>query len=54
MEISIKWNVCRICLIEEKNGKGGTAGGMQCIFDNDNNLAKQIYDCTGIMVWSND
>lgn len=52
MEISIKWNICRVCLQEETDSKGSSSGGhMRYIFnDNSEELAHEIYECAGIMV----
>ena len=53
MEINITWNICRVCLLEEPKGQTPTSGNeqqMRHIFDDDKLLAKQIYECSGIMV----
>lgn len=52
MEISIKWNICRVCLQEEsKNDKGTAEGKMMNIFGGDNDkLVNYIYDCSGVQV----
>lgn len=53
MEISITWNICRVCLAEEekKSQQDGVAvEPMRNIFDEDEMLAKQIYQCSGITV----
>uniref|UniRef100_A0A1A9WH22 Protein krueppel n=1 Tax=Glossina brevipalpis TaxID=37001 RepID=A0A1A9WH22_9MUSC len=53
MEISIKWNICRVCLQEEPDSKGG--GHMRYIFgDNSEELAQEIYECTGITMRPDD
>ena len=53
MEINITWNICRVCLLEEPKNQPPTSGNeqqMRHIFDDDKLLAKQIYECSGIMV----
>lgn len=52
MEISIKWNICRVCLQEEPDKRDGPSGGhMHNLFDNDKEeITKAIYDCAGLTV----
>ncbi|KAL9889167.1 uncharacterized protein ACN427_008550 isoform 1-T5 [Glossina fuscipes fuscipes] len=56
MEISIKWNICRVCLQEETDSKSSpNAGHMRYIFnDNSEELAHEIYECAGIMMRPDD
>ncbi|XP_023293250.2 zinc finger protein 700-like [Lucilia cuprina] len=57
MEINITWNICRVCLVEEpkKQGLATDEGSiMRHLFNEDKMLAKQIYECSGIMMKPND
>ncbi|XP_037807346.1 zinc finger protein with KRAB and SCAN domains 8-like [Lucilia sericata] len=58
MEINITWNICRVCLVEEPKKHQGLAAGeesiMRHLFNEDKMLAKQIYECSGIMMKPND
>lgn len=55
MEINITWNICRVCLLEEPKNQSPTSESqqqMRHIFNDDKQLAKQIYECSGITVCS--
>uniref|UniRef100_A0A1A9WM97 Protein krueppel n=1 Tax=Glossina brevipalpis TaxID=37001 RepID=A0A1A9WM97_9MUSC len=56
MEISIKWNICRVCLQEEPDPNKAPPGGhMRYLFDdNSKELAKEIYECAGLMMRPDD
>lgn len=46
MEISIKWNICRICLREDDKDK---INQMKPIFGS-SDIAKNIFDFSGVVV----
>lgn len=54
MEISIKWNICRVCLQEEKktsrNGDSGSSIKFVHLFDENKKLANQILELSGVAV----
>lgn len=54
MEINITWNICRICLQEERKNVSETETSnepqMRNIFEENKKLAKYIYEFTGIFV----
>ncbi|KAM7363020.1 uncharacterized protein ACRADG_000087 [Cochliomyia hominivorax] len=58
MEINIKWNICRVCLKEEQKKPPGSVTNeeppMRHLFNEDKQLAKQIYECSGIAMKPND
>ncbi|KAI9579391.1 hypothetical protein GQX74_004863 [Glossina fuscipes] len=56
MEISIKWNICRVCLQEETDSYKAPPGGhMHYLFDdNSEEFAKEIYECVGLTISPDD
>uniref|UniRef100_A0A1A9ZNX9 Protein krueppel n=1 Tax=Glossina pallidipes TaxID=7398 RepID=A0A1A9ZNX9_GLOPL len=56
MEISIKWNICRVCLQEELDTYNAPPGGhMHYLFDdNSEKFAKEIYECAGLTIRPDD
>ncbi|XP_065355089.1 zinc finger protein 287-like [Calliphora vicina] len=59
MEISITWNICRVCLQEEqKNNKGSNSDSsteqMRNLFNENKKLIQHIYEFTGINMQPND
>uniref|UniRef100_A0A1B0G474 Uncharacterized protein n=1 Tax=Glossina morsitans morsitans TaxID=37546 RepID=A0A1B0G474_GLOMM len=56
MEISIKWNICRVCLQEELDSYKAPPGGhMHYLFDdNSEEFAKEIYECAGLTIRPDD
>uniref|UniRef100_A0A1A9VDI7 Uncharacterized protein n=1 Tax=Glossina austeni TaxID=7395 RepID=A0A1A9VDI7_GLOAU len=56
MEISIKWNICRVCLQEELDSYKAPPGGhMHYLFDNNSEeFAKEIYECAGLTIRPDD
>uniref|UniRef100_A0A1B0BX24 ZAD domain-containing protein n=1 Tax=Glossina palpalis gambiensis TaxID=67801 RepID=A0A1B0BX24_9MUSC len=56
MEISIKWNICRVCLQEEPDQRDGSSGGqMHNLFDNDKEeISKALYECAGLTLRTDD
>ncbi|XP_065355090.1 zinc finger protein 112-like [Calliphora vicina] len=56
MEINITWNICRVCLVEEQKKPQASGGdeSMRHLFNEDKQLAKHIYECSGISMKPND
>ncbi|KAM7359426.1 uncharacterized protein ACRADG_012571 [Cochliomyia hominivorax] len=54
MEISIKWNLCRVCLQEENKNSKTTNEQMRNIFEEDKTLVHYIYEFSGIFMKPND
>lgn len=50
MEISIKWNLCRVCLKEEQKVATNGADQMEHLFNDDKKLAQSIYEFSGVIV----
>lgn len=50
MEVSIKWNICRLCLYEEQSDEQNSAGKSLRHIPSKEMTAKQIFDCSGVVV----